>query len=473
MDFSRLVRAVLGLLIPLGLIGSLGPFGTHVRAAGICGTINFNDWGMLTPAGHLLPLVKQYENMHPCVKINIVPVPSNVDAVTWEKTVLAAGTAPDEMAPSYTMQIFEDISKGWWLDMTPYLDLPNGYIPGNKRWIDSINPILNAQNAWLGNRYYVITNSDQEPAFLYNKDLWKKVIGSDTPPATWDVFMADLAKFKKAGYIGTEFNLHDTYPIAENGTTMSIFEQMVMYPDYQKMDTNKDGIVDIRELTAAMKSGLYSTKNPRYQEAWRLFKDFSQYFQPRALGVTNIDQPFLSGTVATMFRGQYWLPTLLAAKPKFQWGVFPFPQITPASSKYATPGFKGTGVWATWNATPWAVPAVAAKRPMWPATLDFLHYLTAPKQEQIIDNAAGYIATYVGAVKNIPPLLKPYYPITIHPVMAFAAEAALGPEFLKDRIAAQQAYLGGGQDLNTTMSQMQTAMDAAYQRTVKLYNFGQ
>jgi raffinose/stachyose/melibiose transport system substrate-binding protein len=471
-----LARYVVAGLLAVGIVGSSVPAipgGMRARAAGVCGTVNFNDWGMLTPAGHLLPLVKQYETMHPCVKINIVPVPSTVDAVTWEKTVLAAGTAPDQMSPSYTMQVFEDLSKGWWLDMTPYLDLPNGYIPGNKRWIDSINPVLNAQNAWLGNRYYVVTDSAQEAAFFYNKDLWKKVIGSDTPPATWDVFMADLAKFKKAGDIPVEFDLHQTYPIAENGTIVSLFEQMVMYPDYQTMDTNKDGIVDIRELTAAMKSGLYSTKNPRYQEAWRLLKDFSQYFQPRALGVTNIDQPFLSGNVATMFRGQYWLPTLLAANPKFQWGVFPFPQITPASSKYATPGFKGTGVWSAWNAASWAVPAVAAKRPMWPATLDFLHYITAPKQEQTIDNAAGLLATYAGADRHTPALLKPFYDITIHPTMAFAAEAALGTKFLRDRISAQQAYLGGSQDLNATMAQMQAAIDEAAQSATKLYHLGQ
>jgi hypothetical protein len=239
------------------------------------------------------------------------------------------------------------------------------------------------------------------------------------------------------------------------------------------MDTNHDGVVDIRELTAAMKSGLYSTKNPAYQEAWRLLKAFSAYFEPRALGVTNIDQPFLNGQAATIFHGQWWVPTIKAANPKFRWGIFPFPQITPASSKYATAGFKGIGMWETWNATPWAVPAVATKRPTWPATLDFLHFITAPKQEQTIDNAAAYLATYVGAEKNIPPLLKPFYQITIHPALAFAAEAALGPKFLRDRIDAQQAYLGGGQDLGTTMAQMQTAMDTAYQRTIKLYNFGQ
>jgi len=368
------------------------------------------------------------------------------------------------------MQVFEDISKGWWLDLTPYLALPNPYIPGNKRWIDSINPVLNKENAWLGNRYYVITNSAQEPAFYYNKDLWKKVIGSDTPPATWDVFMADLAKFKKAGYIATEFDLHQTYPIAENGTILSLFEQMVMFPDFQKMDTNKDGIVDIRELIAGIKNGIYSAKNPRYQEAWRLLNDFSQYFEPRALGVTSIDQPFLSGNVATMFRGQYWLPTLRAAKPKFQWGIFPFPQITKASSSFATPGVKGTGMWSAWNAANWGVPAAAAKRPMWPATLDFLHFITAPKQEQTIDDAAGLLATYAGADKHTPTLLKPFYQITVHPTMAFAAEAALGTKFLSDRISAQQGYLGGAQDLNATMAQMQGAIDQAARSMTKLYH---
>lgn len=400
-----------------------------------------------------------------------MPVPASGDSIVWEKTLLAAGTVPDVMAPSITQQTFEDLSKGWWLDLTPYLRQPNPYIPGNKHWIESINSVFNSQNAWLGSRFYVITNSAQELAFFYNEDLWKKVIGSDTPPATWDVFLADLAKLKQAGYIPTEFALNDTYPPGINGTFLSLFENMVMYPDFKKMDTNHDGVVDTQELLRGMKSGLYSSRNPAYREAWRLFRQFSQHFEPRALGVADPTQAFLGGKVGSMFFAQYWLSIILAAKPKFHWGVFPFPQITRASSPFATPGFKGTGTWSAWGATPWGVPSVAAKRPLWPATLDFLHYITAPQQEQIIDNASGYPATYVGAEKHVLPLMKPFYDITLHPTFALAAEVTLGTRFLRDRISAQQAYLGGEQDLNATMDQMQTAMDQAYQRAIKLYGF--
>jgi hypothetical protein len=38
-------------------------------------------------------------------------------------------------------------------------------------------------------------------------------------------------------------------------------------------------------------------------------------------------------------------------------------------------------------------------------------------------------------------------------------------------ITAQQAYLGGAQNLDTTMRQMQTAMDQAYHHALKLYGF--
>lgn len=432
------------------------------------GTLTVFDWGSLGlgPAGK--GVVAAYEKMHPHVKVQFIAQPA--DPSVYIKQVLAAGTAPDVMMPSFTPETFEDIPQGYWLDLTPYMQRPDPYVPGNKHWSDLVNPVDYQENAYLGKKFYVFTWSTQDAAFYYNKDAFAKA-GITHTPATWAEFIADQAALQKAGYIPAFYALGEPYPIAENGTFISVLENQTMSASFKKMDLNHDGTIDIRELLYGIKHHLYSPMNADYQDAWKLMKQWSQYWEPNAAGVHNppnqLAQGWVQGKIALYYAGQYALGYIPGAHLSFKWGIFHFPWVTSASSRYASPTPPGYGIWGAWNADSWGIPAATAKRGHLAMALDFINWVTAPKNEIPVALENGFTPT---ARRYTPsnPIQKTFATILQHPIMQGPAEATLGEQFLRDRIAAMQGYVTGVYSLPQTMQLMQQALTKAAAQATKI-----
>jgi ABC-type glycerol-3-phosphate transport system substrate-binding protein len=435
-------------------------------------TLKVFDWGAFSgPNGP--KVLKGYQKLHPNVTIKILPMPPG-DPTVWEESLLAAGQAPDLLVPSYTMQVFGDLDKNYWLDLTPFLTLPDPYIPGNKHWIDSFDPTMNQQNAFVGNRYYVISWQAQDASFYYNKDMFQKA-GIAAPPSTWAELLADSAKLKAAGFVPQAFDLGDTYPIAMNGSFVSVLENQVMGKTFQRLDMDHNGVIDIQELVYGIKHRIYSPMNADYQEAWKLFKDWSQYWEPNAAGVkwAPASTLFKQGKAAIRYETQGFAQSLINAKVKFRWGLFKMPAVTSASSSFATPGQKGAGIWGAWNADAWAVPVSTQKNGHLNATLDFLHWITAPQNEIPVDLDSGMVPTVKGwdpHGKGLPFFYAHFNDLLKHPSIQFVAEATLGPEWLTKRIATQQAYITGMESLQQAMADMQRYTDQAADHMIKIYH---
>lgn len=436
--------------------------------ADFSGTLTVYDWGSLGlgPVGK--GLVAQYEKMHPHVKIQILA--QNADPSVYIKQVLQAGTAPDVLMPSFTPETFEDIPQGYWLDLTPYMSQPDPYVAGNKHWSDLVDPVDLKQNSYLGKTYYVFTWTTQDAAFFYNKDAYAKA-GITRAPTTWAEFMADQALLKKAGYIPSFYALGEPYPVAENGTFISLLENQTMSKTFHQMDLNHDGTIDIRELLYGIKHKLYSAMNPDYQAAWKLMKDYSQYWEPNAAGQHNppnqLAQGWVQGKIATYFAGQYALGYIPGAKLTFKWGLFHLPWVTKASSPYAADASPGYGLWGAWNCDSWGIPTATKKRGHLAMALDFIYWMTTPKNDVPISLENGFTPTARGYVSN-DPVQKFFGDVLHHPIMQGQAEATLGEQFLRDRISAMQGYITGVYSLQQTMQLMQQAIDKAAARATQI-----
>ena len=168
-----------------------------------------------------------------------------------------------------------------------------------------------------------------------------------------------------------------------------------------------------------------------------------------------------------MYAAQYMVGIFATTKVKVHWDVFKMPPITTATTPLATPNNR-VGIWGAWNADAWAVPVTTKTRGHLALALDFLHWATTPHVEVPVDLAGGMVPT----VADYRPTgrLKHFYDLLTHPTMQFAAEATLGPEWLKNRIAMQQAYITGMQSLDQTMTQMQRFTDQAADRIAKVYH---
>lgn len=467
-------------LLALVCAAPAGPGLTRAATAApraLTGTLHVYDFLGLgsIPAGK--KVIAEYERMHPGVTIKIDPL-SPTYPTQYQESVLDAGTASDVFASVWVQQEFPDVPKGYWTDLTPYLNQPNPYVKGNKRWLDTFVPQIVQQVGFLGH-YYQVSPNAQDALFFYNKDIFAKA-GITHTPTSWAELMDDSARIKKANYIPDLYYLGDTYGLAENSSIISLLENQVMSKTLHRIDLNHDGIVDLRELVAGIKHRTFSPMNADYQEAWKLLKQWSQYWQPNAianLGTVNVAQvksmaQFLRGQVGMTYVGTVQANIALSTvKVPFKWGVFRFPQVTPASSTFATPGEKGVGIWGADNGYPWCVPTVTSKRGTTALAVDFIRWFTAPQNNVPISLQNGVIPITKGWAPRASDAVSTnaYYLIN-HPTMQGSAEVALGLQWIDQRVKVQQQYLTGAETLSQAMSDMQRYTDAAADGAISLYH---
>lgn len=461
--FSTLACAA---LVVAGIGGSSGS--AAPARADFSGTLTVYDWGALSIGPNGKRVVADYERMHPHVKIQLIA--QDPDPSVYIQRVLAAGTAPDILMPSYTQETFNSIPDGSYLDLTPYMQQPDPYVPGNKHWVDLIDPIAHQQNSFLGKHWYVFDWSQQDCGVFYNKDAFAKA-GIKSVPKTWDELVTAMKALKQAGYIPWFHALGEPFPIAENGWILTFLEGQVMTKTFQKMDVNHDGTVDLQELLNGIKHRVYSPMNADEQEAWKLLKEWSQYWEPNAAGQhmppNTLPQAWVNGKVGMYLAGQYALGLMPGAKVPFKWGVFHFPTVTAATSRFASASQPGYGVWGAWNADSWGIPAATAKRGHLAMALDFIYWLTAPKNEIPVALENGFTPVARG-YRSPDPVQQVYGDILHHPVPMAAAQAALGNGFFRDRIAAMQGYIIGVSSLQQTMQTMQASLDKWATRIAKI-----
>lgn len=440
------------------------------------GLLSIYDFGALsaTPTGRAL--VTSYEALHPGVTIQLVPI-SPIDAVIAQERALATGTAADLVVSVWAQQVNADVPKGDWVDLTPYLAQPNPYAPGYRRWLDTFVPAAMRQVAFRS-RYYVVAPNAQDAMFYYNAGLFEEA-GIIRPPTTWAELMDDSARLAQIGLIPDLYYLGDTYGLSENSSILSLLEDQVMAPALRRMDTNHDGVVDLSELVAGIKRHIYSPLNPDYQEAWKLLKDWSRYWQPDAIAnlgpidvpPTTAMTPFLQGRAAMTYAGS--VPAgiaLRSAGVSFRWGVFAMPPVTSASSPFADPTAHSAGLWGANDGFDWGITASAIRHGTVALAVDFLRYITAPRHDVPLSLDNGVVPTVAGwqpapgdrSGAMVLDLLG-------HPTLQFSAELSLGLPWLQQRLALQQQYLTGVISLRQAMIAMQRATDRAADAAIKLY----
>lgn len=446
-------------------------------AGSLSGTVNVFDWTYLqTDAGK--KLISDYEGMHPGVKINIVPAPPG-DPIAWINTRMAAGDAPEITFPGNIQEIWTDEARGknWWMDLTQYAQAPNPYVPGNKRWLDTQDPSAYATIVGSDKKVYLMTTNGFDVAIYYNKSIFQQV--GVQPPTTWAEFMDIQQKIKAAGFIPFVFPLGDTSFGDWPPRSIGIIENMVMDDVIKKLDTDNSGLVDLKELVTGIKNGTYSASDPSYQEAWKLFKDWSQYWQPGPAATTGVTNqpgntayiPFITGKAAMYMDGSYAISTLNSDKQRnFDYGYFRFPQITPASSQYATAGEKGVGIFGPCCGYIFSVPQSLSKNPdLLKTTIDFIYYATTPDNASKLAADAGMVPISVGATMDNDQKFFAYN--IAHPARLTLAETALPPEFEATRMSLLQDYITGNKTLDQVMTEMQTNMNNAADEVIQLYGW--
>ena len=142
-----------------------------------------------------------FEKMYPGIKINFVPGAREFGTAHWYISEAAAGNLPDvTWVPGYYVNV--TLPVGLFQDLMPAFNKPNPFIPGNKKWISTMNPVALRADTVPGNTpgtsgIFVVNGDWGGIGFYYNKNLFKEA-GITAPPTTWNQLQADSVQDRRA-----------------------------------------------------------------------------------------------------------------------------------------------------------------------------------------------------------------------------------------------------------------------------------
>jgi raffinose/stachyose/melibiose transport system substrate-binding protein len=417
--------------------------------------------GLLTPGlrpqgiGEPLTMFRvvadEYEALHPDTRIAFRKQPAIGGAVEgeWVRTQLAGGVAPEIVAIN-TESVWPDADKGWWLSLEPYMAEPNPYVPGDETWIETFaNQALTQAKRGPDGYLYCVSFDLVETAIFYNKDIFEEV--GVAIPETWAEFVEMQKKLKTAGYIPLCMADANAADWAQD----IVFDQLY-YPILDEIDVERGpdeeeeylrGYLFPKELCYNIKRGYFSPQDERYREMWRLIKEWRAYWN---LDLVNTDRVrlFVIGKAAMMWEGSWFIRRMLNDPyVDFEWGVFYLPPMTEETSPFAA-GVEAAvigGAGLQLSVTKRAIDDGDLDQ-----TIDFLRFITAPRNcERIVEEAGMFIPNIRGA--RMAPHLEPFAEIIKRRYCTVKWTFSFEPEFNDYMRRTLALYLGGGISLDDFM----------------------
>jgi len=421
------------------------------------------------PPTYLWRLEKEYETLHPDIDIQFIRPPEGMDADVWLTTQLTGGTTP-EISEQLFSEVNRNAYKGWYVDLAPFLEKPNPYVKDNKKWRDIFLEIAIATGkAPDGKSQYVLPIGITGTAIFYNKDIFKKV--GVKVPGTWKEFIDIQAKIKQAGYIPFAFPMAGEKMRAN--WSLRTIQDMILDSKMAEIKGVKGTVkrtaieasaISQKELVQAIKKGVYSARDPQWQEQLRLFKEWSKYWEDGYLGVDSQGayMLFISGQAAMMYESAAQIkPIEVDPLRKFQYGLFYFPRITKESSKYAT-GISAAAVGGVTGAGAWIIPSTTKDRGLLNEAIDWLMFITAPQNYIPMANDLGAAAPALKARKGLDKRLEPFVKSLERGV--FRVESfyrGLTREYAESFYQILQQYLADKLTLQQACDQIQIEMEKA------------
>jgi ABC-type glycerol-3-phosphate transport system substrate-binding protein len=364
----------------------------------------------------LAQFTHEYEAAHSNVQVNWLP--NSTSSITTANATLvsqaAGGNAPDIVFEQYNPLLSGSIPNDILQDLRPYLNKPNPYIKGNKKWIDSFQESTIPYMTSPDGSMRILLGSNVETAFYYNKAAFAKahITGA---PQTWADLMTDLGKLKSAGYTPLEY--------ATGGPCNPSWYERLADTQYlknslSKFMVDKSVVTSGKDVASGIVKGIISMKNPAYAEVWKMLYQLRPYISKSggsydACSTPNAVSPplsplplFTQGKVAMMWDGSWAIPQLDTAGFAGKYGLFPEPTVTSATSPHsASISTKGV-IGGPNGAGQWSITSKKADQSMTPAktktVMDFMAWLYTPEHIGAEVKAWGQGGSFIPTVKGAP-----------------------------------------------------------------------
>ena len=297
--------------------------------------------GIGEPNKVALELADEWTAQHPDLRVKYqTMVNTGTSEGEWLKTQLLGGMAP-EIIQQNAESVWPDVEKGWYVPLDEYLEQPNPYIPGNKRWLDSFQnqDLMNAKRAPDG-KLYCISLDVVETGIFYNRTLLDE-LGVGELPETWDGLMQMLDRISRhpeitpmtsGGNLGSDWGQDILFEMLYH----DILPQMDLIPSRPDAEGYLGHYLEPVEAGFLFTKGFFTPKDPRWREMNRLLKEWRQYW---AAELKNSDPTrlFLTGRLALYWDGS-WFIRRMVTDPyvDFEWGITYIPRLTGETTPFAS-----------------------------------------------------------------------------------------------------------------------------------------
>lgn len=327
-------------------------------------------------------LVANFEKENPTIKLKINVLPLATFGAT-EAAHIAAGTAPEIMFDQFVNHDFQLHA------VNEYLNKPNPYVDGNKKWLDMFKPeyynLSTASQKVQGGsgKYFSIPLNVVVSGLYYNKKAFAES-GIDQVPQNFEQFLEALKKLKAHGYNG--FGNTNTYlvPLFLYGTIAN--QLLDKYYDEWKVNTPKNEVIlNTEDLVRAIKLGKLNANMPEIEETLKLMKEVAAYFPSGWSGVTDnsgagVDiRNFVQEKSAIIWGVNFGYGAIKSLNPKLDFAAMPLPTVTTDTTPLSTnvPATQGASI----GGTSYVIPA-SAKGEKLDAAIKFLQYATSPEANE-------------------------------------------------------------------------------------------
>ena len=341
-------------------------------------------------------IIRRYEELNPHVHVVQIAVPGGATYLPWIQAQMVGGTGPDLAEYSWP---WPDTARNF-LPISAEVMKPNPYNKGTPLegvpWRDTFIDGMASPDNFVQtlSQYYGVSMTTGQNRIVYNRDLLKKITGSDAPPRTYREFMAicdQVRAYAKAHGLNLA-------PLANSRTTHFTLTNEIV----QTMTTQLDERLDFRhrlqlspeDVGRSFLRGEWSYEAPEVAAAFTELREVGLVstpgFQQRERDSALTDFVSLR---AVMVVAPAWEASSLKVICPFPLGAFRFPyprEDDPVYGHFAKGPF-GEGQVLT--GMPFYLNRHSAHRA---EALDFLRFMSSQEGSTIFTNVSNWLPVVIG-----------------------------------------------------------------------------
>ena len=405
-------------------------------------------------------IADDYKKLHPNISIEWYRFPAGSNFAEWMVARMTAQDCPD-IYWANTEDLWPHLNKGWVLDFTEYMNMPNPYVSGNARWKDQFEEVAVISQTGPDGKLYGVNMDGAGVMTVYNKKAFQEA-GIDTEPKTWGEFMETWKKLLAKGYIPFGADLSPSTCCFPHWFEGQSYNQL-LWDEIYNWDDDKNKVIGSKELAVHYQKGDYPDWDA-FKEMGILMKQMVPYFPVGFEGVVDYRTLFRQGKVAMYMEGNWAVSEFKASPPGFDFGWLAFPVITkdiwPKSPE------KICRIQGAWGAMQYHVPGYLAKTDpdKVPAIMDWLMFSSKPENVTKVVLETSLVPLTKGAtgMPELEPFTRPY-----DRAVPYQSWQTLSTGGLEAEYKVWQAYLPTKMTEDELLTTAKAALDAEVKKVLE------